>query len=144
MASSPGASRPGVNASLILSIFASLNLTHPPLTVIPPPAARPNGNAAGGFWPDVDGMADMPAGRCFGNLFLRIAKGLGTTRRMPGASGPWANVWGRDGRSGVTPKRGPIPAPTGRPWQRRPALAKGWLGWSRIPVRVGDRGRGRW
>ena len=33
-----------------------------------------------GYWPDVEGMANMPAGRCFRNLFLRIAKGLGTTR----------------------------------------------------------------
>ena len=35
-----------------------------------------------GFWPDAEGMVGMPAGRCFGDLFLRVGKGLRTTRRM--------------------------------------------------------------
>ena len=35
----------------------------------------PNGNAAGAFWPDAEGVADMPAGRCFGDLFLRDREG---------------------------------------------------------------------
>ena len=75
-----------------------------------PPAAWPKGNAAGGFGPDAEGMVDMPAGRCFGDLFLRAGKGLRTTRRMPGASCPSSNVWRWYGRSGFTPKRAPIPA----------------------------------
>ena len=57
-----------------------------------PPAAQPNGNAAGGFGPDAEGMGDMPARRCSGNLFPRIAKGLWTTRRTPGPSCLSGNV----------------------------------------------------
>ena len=94
-----------------------------------PKAAFPVGHAARGFWPDAEGTADMPAGRCSGDLFLRIGKSLRTTRRMPGASGPSANVWGRDGRSGVTPERAPIPALRGLAFGRRDHFgqAMGWL-----------------
>ena len=35
------------------------------------PAAQPNGNAVGGFGPDAEGMGDMPARRCSGNLFRK-------------------------------------------------------------------------
>ena len=94
-----------------------------------PPAAVPNGNAAGGFGPDAEGMAGMPAGRCSGNWFLGIAKGLWTTRWMPGASCPSANVWRRYGRSGVTPERAPIPSLNGRAFERPARFGPGmaWL-----------------
>ena len=94
-----------------------------------PPAAWPKGNAAGGFGPDAEGMVDMPAGRCFGDLFLRAGKGLRTTRRMPGASCPSSNVWRWYGRSGFTPKRAPIPALRGHAFGRRDHFgqAMGWL-----------------
>ena len=109
---------------------------------------RPGGGAQRerrrGFWPDAEGMVDVPAGRCFGSGFLRVAKGLRNTRRTPGASCPSANVWGRDGRSFRGEPRAPIPAPIGRPWQRRPASGKGWVGWREDAVPAGDRGRGRW
>ena len=97
--------------------------------LIPPPAAWPTGNAAGGFGPDAEGMADMPAGMCFGSGFPGIAKGLRTTRRMPGASCPSANVWGRYGRSGFTPERAPIPSLNGRAfgWRARLGQGIGWL-----------------
>ena len=89
----------------------------------------PTGNAAGGFGPDAEGMADMPAGMCFGSGFPGIAKGLRTTRRMPGASCPSANVWGRYGRSGFTPERAPIPSLNGRAfgWRARLGQGIGWL-----------------
>ena len=80
----------------------------------------------------------MPAGRCSGNLFLGIAKGLGATRRTPGASCPSANLWGRDGRSGVTPKRAPIPTGNERAYGRPLRFGQG-MGWlarklsSRVP-----------
>ena len=78
-----------------------------------------------GFWPDAEGAADMPAGRCFGDLFLRIGKGLRTTRRMPGASCPSSNIWRWYGRSGVTPKRAPIPALRGRAFERPARFGRG-------------------
>ena len=81
-----------------------------------------------GFWPDAEGAADMPAGRCFGDLFLRIGKGLRTTRRMPGASCPSSNIWRWYGRSGVTPKRAPIPALRGRAFERPARFGRG-MGW---------------
>ena len=64
-------------------------------------------------------MADMPAGRCSGNLFLWIAKGLWTTRRTPGPSCPSAKVQRQGGRLGVTPKRAPTLTSNGRPSRRR-------------------------
>ena len=50
----------------------------------------------------------MTTGACFGRVFLRMVKGLRTTRLMPGASRLSAIVSGQDGRSGGTPKRAPI------------------------------------
>ena len=74
----------------------------------------------------------MPAGRCFGSVSLRIAKGLRTIRRMPGASGASANVWCQEGRWGVTPKRAPFPAAA------RFGQGMGWLAQERnSPVRPG-------
>ena len=71
----------------------------------------------------------MPTGACFGRVFLRIVKGLRTTRLMPGASRLSAIVSGRDGRSGVTPKRAPIPMLIGRAFERwaRFGQGTGWL-----------------
>ena len=60
----------------------------------------------------------MTTGACFGRVFLRIVEGLRTTRLMPGASRLSAIVSGRDGRSGVTPKRAPIPMLIGRASER--------------------------
>ena len=67
--------------------------------------------------------------KVFRKLVPGIAKGLRTTRWMPGASCPSANVWGRDGRSVVTPKRAPILAFMGRACGRRDFYeqAMGWL-----------------
>ena len=60
----------------------------------------------------------MTTGACFGRVFLRIVEGLRTTRLMPGASRLSAIVSDRDGRSGVTPKRAPIPTLNGRASER--------------------------
>ena len=86
---------------------------------IGPRRRSPVGYAAGGDGSDVEGMADMPAGRCFGDLFLRVAKGLWTTRWTPGASCTSTHLWGRDGHPGVTPERTPIPTLNGRASGRR-------------------------
>ena len=96
-----------------------------------------------GFWPDAEGAADMPAGTCFGDLFLRIGKSLRTTRRMPGASCPSAKVWCQYGNSGVTPKRAAIPALRGHAFGRRDHFgqAMGWLARKRYS-RVGPGPRG--
>ena len=40
-----------------------------------PKAAWPKGNAAGALGPMLRVLADMPAGRCFGDLFLRDREG---------------------------------------------------------------------
>ena len=91
-----------------------------------------------GRGPDAEGVADMPDGRCSGNLFLGIAKGLRTTRLMLGASCPSSNVWRRDGRSGGTPKRAPILTRNGRAFGRSARFGQG-IGWlarklsSRVP-----------
>ena len=61
-----------------------------------------------GVGTNVECLSDMTTGACFGRVFLRIVKGLRTTRLMPGASRLSAIVSGQDGRSGVTPKRAPI------------------------------------
>ena len=94
-----------------------------------PRRRSPTGTPPGTYGYDVEGMVDMPAGRCFGNLFPRIAKGPRTTRLMLGASCPSANVWRRYGRSGFTPKRAPIPALNGRAfgWRARLGQGIGWL-----------------
>ena len=47
---------------------------------------------------------------------------------MPGASGPSANVWGQDGRSGVTPKRAPILTLNGEAFERPARFGQG-MGW---------------
>ena len=81
-----------------------------------------------GRGPDAEGVADMPAGRCSGNLFLGIAKGLWNTRTMPGASCPSSNIWRWYGRSGVTPKRAPIPTGNERAYGRPLRFGQG-MGW---------------
>ena len=93
-----------------------------------PRRRSPTGTPPRPYGYDVEGMVDMPAGRCFGNLFLGIAKGLRTTRRMPGASCPSSNIWRWYGRSGVTPERAPIPAVNGRAFERPARFGQG-MGW---------------
>ena len=63
---------------------------------------------------------------------------------MPEASCPSLNVWRRDGRSGVTPKRVPIPSLNGRAFERPARFGRG-MGWlaQKPGFRVGP-GRGRW
>ena len=99
----------------------------------------PTGKPPGAFGP----MLRVPAGRCFGDLFLRSGKGLRTTRRMPGASCPSSNIWRWYGRSGVTPKRAPIPALRGRAFERPARFGRGmgWLARKRYS-RVGPGPRG--
>ena len=81
-----------------------------------------------GRGPDAEGVADMLAGRCSGNFFLGIAKGLWNTRWMPEASCPSSNIWRWYGRSGVTPKRAPIPTGNERAYGRPLRFGQG-MGW---------------
>ena len=70
----------------------------------------------------------MPAGRCSGNLFLGIEKGLTGYPVDAGASCPSANVWRRDGRTGVTSKGAPILTRNGRAFGRSARFGQG-VGW---------------
>ena len=103
-----------------------------------PPAAWPTGNAAGAFGPMLRVRRDMPAGRCFGDLFLRVGKGLRTTRRMrPEHPVPRQTSGAGMGARGSPRKRALIPAVNGRAFEG-PARFGQRMGW--LAQKPGSRG----
>ena len=103
-----------------------------------PPAAVPNGNAAGDPWLRCRGYGGHAGWKLFRERIPEDRARLGTTRRTPGASCPAPDIRGRDGRSGGTPKRAPILTRNGRAFGRSARFGQG-IGWlarrlsSRVP-----------
>ena len=103
-----------------------------------PRRRHPTGTPPGTHGYDVWGYGGHAGWKVFQEGTPEDRARLGTTWRTPGASCPAPNVRGRDGRSGVTPKREPILTRNGCALERPAHFGQG-IGWlarklsSRVP-----------